>query len=575
MAVYFADDTKELSFGVQASNVFEVAQFSSTLDDVVVRMFTNNGSVTDNMTTGVAIGSSNYDKTATASNNLYLGHITGISNITPVLLMQDSKIAVNTVPYANYSLTIQNGTYTDTLTSPWITATNYDQTFSNISGFTYINNATVTAGRSNILGTVPFTINFNGNSSQYTYTLKFTSNNTTVSTLVSTAYNSNTAYCSSIMTSGTYGVQLGVTTNGVGTGSFYYNSNAGSFTVGAVDPGLGVPTTTWSTGSVIVSSTNTYISGIPYATSGAVLTISDNVNNNNTIGAINPTNILPYMVGLSNTATGTTQQYDFSYFNVATKNMLFTLLGSYTGYVQLNSVAYNLLYPNGGPVTLFMPNIFYVGSPFDEVNMPASVYSGMPITAATRMSIPSTQTQPAQNIAVSRLVTYPSNTNPNTYTQSSYDSLYSVCDGNYYSTATQILSALSANRPNKGTNYPVVTPYFSIGGAFPTLTIQLTATVPLTRFVINLANSTATYSSTAAPRVYVAWAGINGGMWYDTTVMYNAASSPGCAAATPTAYRYPISLPQSQTLASAVNVYVLIQFDSGYINQAGLSVSYS
>jgi hypothetical protein len=57
--------------------------------------------------------------------------------------------------------------------------------------------------------------------------------------------------------------------------------------------------------------------------------------------------------------------------------------------------------------------------------------------------------------------------------------------------------------------------------------------------------------------------------------MYNAASSPGCAAATPTAYRYPISFPQNQTLSTAVNVYILILFDSGYINQAGLSVSYA
>jgi hypothetical protein len=46
MSLYFADEDN-ITFGVQSSNVKEVAQFSSTTDEAFVRMFTNNYSDVD------------------------------------------------------------------------------------------------------------------------------------------------------------------------------------------------------------------------------------------------------------------------------------------------------------------------------------------------------------------------------------------------------------------------------------------------------------------------------------------------------------------------------------------------
>lgn len=94
---FFADEDN-ITFGVQGSNIAEVAQFSSTLDDVFVRLFTNNNSLTDNFVTGTVIGSSNYDKSASKLNNLYLGHVTGYSNIQRVITIQNDRVGINTTP---------------------------------------------------------------------------------------------------------------------------------------------------------------------------------------------------------------------------------------------------------------------------------------------------------------------------------------------------------------------------------------------------------------------------------------------------------------------------------------------
>ena len=572
MAVYFADDTKELSFGVQASNVFEVAQFSSTLDDVVVRMFTNNGSTTDNMTTGVAIGSSNYDKTATASNNLYLGHISGGSNINPVLLMQDSKIAINTVP-SNYSLTVHNGTYTDTLTTQWITATNYDQTFSNISGFTYINNATVAAGQSNILGTVPFTVNFNGNSIQYTYTLNFISNNTLVSTSVSTVSNSNIAYYSSNFTTGTYGMQLGVTTPGSGTGSHYYNSNAGSFTVGAVDTLKSAPSVSLSGTPIYSTDHIAYISGIPYYGSGTTITFpAGSLHFSRMYEAIDPRPLISTAMTLCNIISSapqpqtTTSNYNYSsiYTNVTTHSstndvdVSLILGGTGNGLLSI----YDTVFSTFSHTTsqLSVTPYFYLGTPPNETALPTSSFTGMPISMITRMSV---QNDPSNlaSFPLSSLIPYTS--------LGAYDVLYNPNTGLY------VCNALNFTY----TDYvPNISLPLSSRAYFA---IRLTPTIPLTSFVLTMNNS---LNNGALFPVYVAWAGVNGGAWYDASMLYNAASSPGCAAAIPTyspgsPYRYPIRLPQNQSLSTAANVFILIKMDtssqSTCISQAGISVSYS
>jgi hypothetical protein len=95
MSLFFAD-VDNITFGVQGSNVKEVAQFSSTLDDVFMRFFTNNGSATENYTTGTVIGSSNYDKSGTQANDLYFGHLTEGSNIQRIMTIKDERVGINT-----------------------------------------------------------------------------------------------------------------------------------------------------------------------------------------------------------------------------------------------------------------------------------------------------------------------------------------------------------------------------------------------------------------------------------------------------------------------------------------------
>ena len=559
MSLYFADDSNQISFGVQASNASEVAQFSSTLDNVIMRMFTNNGSNSDNLTTGVAIGSSNYDKTATASNNLYLGHITGGSNITPVFLMQDSKIAVNTVPQSNYSLSIQNGTYTDTLTTSWVVATNYDQTFSNIAAHTYINYATVAAGSANPAGLVPFTITFNGNSTLYNYNLKFMSGNTIAATSgTQTSTTQATIYSQNIST-GTYGIQIGVTTPGSGTGSAYYNSNAGTFTVGTTDT-IGTPTVALNPGTATFSTSNlSYVSGVPFYGSGTVVTFPTNaLAFTNMYAAVDPRTLITNAMTFSNINTGTTK--NFTYSNVFTNvtqssstndnNLTFTLSGSVNGTVEIDAVVRNTANITGVAPTTLMSLIAYLGTAPDETNLPATIYTGMPITAVTRMSIP-TIVDPTNlaSLSLSSLVSYSG-------TPSSHDAFYSPFDGKYYTQQSQVV---------RGGGYaPTLN---SQTGSRPYLVLKLTTSVALTSFVLTLANSSGVSS------VYVAWAGVNSGAWYDPNVMYNA-SPPGCGAATPTGVRYPINLPQDQTLSGKTDVYIYINF-SGYINLAGITVTYA
>ena len=93
-----ADTTDQITLGVQASNLAEVTQFSSTTNDVYMRMFTNNYSPSpyDNLKTGVVIGSSNYDKSASQLNNLYFGMLTGTSNIQKTMILQNDRVGIST-----------------------------------------------------------------------------------------------------------------------------------------------------------------------------------------------------------------------------------------------------------------------------------------------------------------------------------------------------------------------------------------------------------------------------------------------------------------------------------------------
>jgi len=95
MSMFFADTTDQITLGVQASNQAEVTQFSSTTNEVFMRLYTNNNKPTDNLLTGVVIGSSNYDKSG-GLNNLYLGMITDTSNIQKSFLIQKDRVGIST-----------------------------------------------------------------------------------------------------------------------------------------------------------------------------------------------------------------------------------------------------------------------------------------------------------------------------------------------------------------------------------------------------------------------------------------------------------------------------------------------
>lgn len=96
MALFFADTTDQITLGVQASNQAEATQFSSTTDEVFMRFYTNNFSATDNLKTGVVIGSSNYDKSSGNLNNLYFGMLTGYSNLQKSMVLQKDRVGITT-----------------------------------------------------------------------------------------------------------------------------------------------------------------------------------------------------------------------------------------------------------------------------------------------------------------------------------------------------------------------------------------------------------------------------------------------------------------------------------------------
>lgn len=107
MSSFFAEEDN-ITFGVQGSNEAEVAQFSSTRDDVFYRFFTNNFSETDNFVTGTVIGSSNYDKTNAARNNLYFGHVSEYSNVERIMTITEKRVGINTDPTATFHVVGSN-----------------------------------------------------------------------------------------------------------------------------------------------------------------------------------------------------------------------------------------------------------------------------------------------------------------------------------------------------------------------------------------------------------------------------------------------------------------------------------
>lgn len=558
MATYFADDIDQLSFGVQASNVQEVAQFSSTLDNVVIRMFTNNGVETpDNLTTGVAIGSSNYDKTATASNNLYIGHITGKSNINPVFLMQDSKIAVNTVPFSNYSLTVNGGMSIDTISTPWLVASNVNDAFYNIAAQKYINSASVYVSEGPTpSGMVGFLTNFAGNSTSYTYRLSFTSNNVSIVSPPQTITGTNSGGYADLFNTGTYNTHIYATTPGVGTGATYIASNILSFTIGVTDD-ISNPSMTLSGTPTFSTSNLVTVSGIQYYGSGTVMTFPIN---SITFGDMYKT-IDPRTINTLTplTINNTTYQYNsvFTNVTVASSSNNFALSTTLTGTANalkqipagVRNVNYQSVYtayPN------FVPNVAYVGTAINEATMSVAVTSGLPIASATRLTIAGSEQNPLTPAISSMKDFTTANSAP-----SAFDSFYDPINKAFYSNYTSV---------TRGSYAPTLPGGLSTTAYY--LLIRLTTTAALSSFVLTLNNTNGNQISNV--RVY--WASL--GQWYDAKVFYTVAG--GCAASTYTngAIRFPITVPQGLTVTAATNVYINIEFNGG-INAQGITVSYT
>lgn len=566
MSLYFADDNDQLSFGVQASNVAEVAQFSSTIDNVIIRMFTNNGVETpDNLQTGVAIGSSNFDKTSTCNNNLYFGHIDDYSNVTPVFLMQENKISINTSPQSSNSLSVAGGMYVDDISvdnsittssiqASNVNASNVNDIFYNISASKYINSASVSIGEIQPSGLVEFTTTFFGNSTSYTYVLSTTSNGTTTA-LPSQVANANVSTFSQVYASGTYTVNITVNTPGTGVGSYYTATSVASFTVGQTD-NISAPSVSLSSGPSFSSTNITYVSGVPYYSSNTTVTfLSGSLGLSNIHNTIDPrtiSNLKPL------TVHGTTYTYTNVFTDVTVdsdtndSNLSITLGGNFTCNLTLGAIVRNVNFQSGVVNNSLVTGIAYVGASINEGTMTVANFTGLPITSAQRLSIASNADDPLTPSSVYLADFTSANDAP-----SIYDAYFAPIERRFYTKPSDI---------NRGTFAPTMPTGLSTTAQY--LVIKLTTTTALSQFVINLANSN------NISNVYIYWVALQ--EWYNAKVLYTDTANNGCAATTyqTGSTRFPVTLPQGLILSGATNIYVNINF-TGYVDLDGVSVSYA
>jgi hypothetical protein len=118
MSIFFydIDDTgMNVPFGIQSSNVPEVAIFSSTTDDARIGLFTNNYTGVDNIASGSTIGTSNYNPAL--PNEMYFGHITQTSNVQKIIVIQESNVGIN-VPIPLASLHVSDSFIVSQNTNP-------------------------------------------------------------------------------------------------------------------------------------------------------------------------------------------------------------------------------------------------------------------------------------------------------------------------------------------------------------------------------------------------------------------------------------------------------------------------
>ncbi len=640
MSLFFADEDN-ITFGVQGSNQVEVAQFSSTLDDVFMRLYTNNNSTVENLTTAVVIGSSNYDKSATSANNLYLGHITNCNEVRRIITMKDERVGINTDPLATlhivgsniaYSnivqiesinspaypafnidkygyvgigtqavsaqeLTVRGTIYADAIrigggevgesklitaygmappaesnflefgnttfcnvseiVAPQVTAENLIETFKNIADSTFLNSAQVSIGTISPAGSVPFTTTFKGNSTSFTYTLSVVNSGTSAVTTLGPRTISNTfsELYASTFASGNYTVNIDASTPGTGDGSTFSSNTIARFSVGATDS-IGAPSVALSGSPVpsISTSNLVYVSGIPYYGNGTTITYpASSISFTNIYNTIDPRTALTNVLTVRD-ATHNANATNYTYANLFTNvllasstnnNAVSITLSSTTNpsLTTLSATVYNINNQSGVLNSSFQTQIAYLGAAVNESTLNVADFTGMPITSAIRQTI-------AANTA-SALV--PALIDMSTYagTPSQYDCFYSPYNGGvFYS------SAASISRGNYAPEYTAP------AGAHQNLTFLLATNTTVNAFVLNFTGAS------GISNVYIQWQSV--GSWYNAKTLY---TSGGCAASTySSGNRFPIQLPQGQSLTTNTNIYVNVQF-SGSIPLSGITVT--
>jgi hypothetical protein len=89
MAQYYGDD---IPFGVTGSNIREAGRFSSTLDEVFVRLHTNDNDDGTGPTTGMVVGAYNTSGVPGGTHELYLGAVDANDVVTPLLTITSNAL---------------------------------------------------------------------------------------------------------------------------------------------------------------------------------------------------------------------------------------------------------------------------------------------------------------------------------------------------------------------------------------------------------------------------------------------------------------------------------------------------
>lgn len=609
----YLENPNDVGFGVQASNVSEVAQLSSTTTDVFQRFFTNNdGTEVDNLLTGSVIGSSNWDGAKYGRNQFYMGHLSGYSNIQKVFVMQQDRVGINTsVPVAplhvygsnigSWSSLVRVETSTSnavpafvvnkdgyvgigtdavpgtaatikgTLSVDNIVATNFSQIFKNIANRAYINNAIVTVPEVKLNGSVNFNVNFNGTTNTvFNYTLSANSNNSTYYT-VSRSFNNTVYDADDFFTSqgagaylfsspGDYTVDLSVaTTGGEGEGSSFSSNAITTFYVPPTDP-VGPPAVSLASAltSTNFSGSTVTVSGIPYFGYNTTMTIpSSRLAFTNIYNSLDPRKYnSPY--GCNVLQVNSASPLDYS--------QVFTDVSASSGTNNL-SIAVSLTSSNvtssNTAATLSVPaTVFNINYPYSNVGTPGATNSAL-VTGIGYLSRSIGETSNVVTVdgvavsqtirmSISSSITSSAANTPNPSTDLTTFSSPTKYDSFYSPFSGEIYA--SASSVPRGTIYPSGYTAPTMDGSHFTFVIY--PNVPLNQFVLYLPPVADGFNVSS---VYVRWTSIN--QWFDATTYF--ASAGGCAMSSYEidSNRFPIQMNLDyQPYLTCEPVYVNVRF---------------